>query len=218
MNKNYIITVFVIFVAVLAFNVYRNNGTVENQQVVNENFRNGEFPLNGETWRKVTLDEFGGLQFDFRVEPDGYTVVERSLVEEDDADLEKIYVLMLKKDYEDLVSSTEPREGPPATTMYIFKNVDNMFPLEWAQEHDLYSNINDDLVVSDIVVGGANAIRYATDGLYRANNVVVAHGGYMYLISGAYLEQNDRYQQDFSMFMNSIKFVETEQQLEGTIN
>lgn len=208
MNKNYLIILFVIFVAALAFNIYRDNSAiVEERPVVSEDFRNGEFPVSDETWRRVTLDELGNLQFDFRVVPDGYILVERSLVEEDDKDLQKIYVLMLKKDYEELMASTDAREGPPAITMYIFENRQNMFPSQWAQNHQLYTNLNDDTRTTDVVVGGANAIRYMTDGLYQAENVVVAHGGYVYLFSGAYLAEDSLIRNDFKKLVNDVRFV-----------
>lgn len=207
MNKNYLITLLVLFVVVLAFNIYRDNGVVEEQIITNADFRNGEFPLNDETWRRLTLDDLGNIQFNFRVDPNGYVLVERSLVPEDDIALEKIYVLMLKTDYEEFVQSIEPREDPPAITVYIFKNIQNMFPWEWAQHHQLYSNIKSDPEISDVVVGGANTIRYKTNGLYQAENVIVAHGGYIYLLSGAYLNEDSLIRNDFKNLISDLRFV-----------
>lgn len=216
MKKNYLITVLVIFIIVLAFNKF-----TEPQEVVPDSdlMRNGIYTINNEVYRRVTLDDFGGMQYEFRTEPDGYILVEQGLVEGDDEDLQKIYVLMLKKDYDEFAQSSEPRERPPAITMYVFENSNNMFPLQWAQNHAIYSNINAaTLDVANVVVGGANALRYRSDGLYMSDNIVVAHGGYMYLISGAYLADNDMYQRGFENLVKSVAFVVTPEQLEGTIN
>ncbi|PIR38305.1 MAG: hypothetical protein COV34_01715 [Candidatus Zambryskibacteria bacterium CG10_big_fil_rev_8_21_14_0_10_42_12] len=207
MKKNYLITVLVLFIVVLAFNKF----TEPQEEVPSADLmRNGTYTINDEMRRRVTLDDFGGIQYEFRTEPNGYILVEQGLVEGDDADLQKIYVLMLEKDYAEFTDSTEPREGPPAITMYIFENSQIMFPLQWAQNHAIYSNINTAaLDVAEVTVGGANTIRYTADGLYMTDNVVVAHGGYVYVISGAHLANNDVYQQGFENLVKSIKFVAT---------
>jgi hypothetical protein len=72
----------------------------------------------------------------------------------------------------------------------------------------IYSNIN--LMrgeVSEYVLGGANAIRYAADGLYASDNVVVAHGENMYVITGSYMDADSDIKKDFATLLESVTFI-----------
>jgi hypothetical protein len=104
-------------------------------------------------------------------------------------------------------SSTEG-ESTPSIVILVFKNTKKQFPRSWADENTQYSNIN--LIVGNVeeaVVGGANAIRYTADGLYASENIVVAHGGYMYVITGQYLDQDSSIHRDYVALVQSVRFI-----------
>lgn len=61
----------------------------------------------------------------------------------------------------------------------------------------------------DAVVGGANAVRYMVDGLYRNDTAVVAHGGYIVMFSGAFLEEDSHIRRDFIDLLDSVEFTES---------
>lgn len=166
----------------------------------------GEAPLpepEQGTSRVVSAPELG-LRFSYS---DDYTLVEREPGAEDDAALQHIYMLMRSDEYEDLLRSTEPREGPPAISLYVFTSEEAMPPRQWAEAHQQYSNIN--LVmgeVRDAAVGGADGIRYRADGLYVSDTLVLANGGFVYIVAGQYIEEDSKIRRDFETFVGSIEF------------
>lgn len=99
-------------------------------------------------------------------------------------------------------------EGPPSMVIAVFKNTKKQFPRMWADANVQYSNINlTTNTVTEEVVGGANAIRYMADGLYASENVVVAHGDNIYVITGQFLDQDSDLRRDFEPLLNSIRFI-----------
>lgn len=156
----------------------------------------------------VFTNEDVGIRFEYRTDPEGYYFDEPQPIALPHPNYVTQYILMLEKDREELSSATGPREGPPTITITIFKNPERMLPGAWVALNSALSNVG--LLVGDIqeeVVGGANAVRYTVDGLYRADTVVVAHGGYIILISGSYLDEQSTIRKDFDPFVTSVSFI-----------
>lgn len=146
-----------------------------------------------------------GLQFDYRVGPTGYVVDERIPADLDD-DLVRVIILQRNED----VAKQMPigGEGPAVISISVFKNSNKQFARVWADNHIPYSNIN--LVsgtVSDTVVGGANAIRYMADGLYASENIIVAHGDSVYVVTGQFMTEDSDLRRDFNPLVQSINFI-----------
>lgn len=111
-------------------------------------------------------------------------------------------------DYQSVINPPAGGEGPPAIAINVFANSKNQFPLAWAEENISYSDINlKQGEVSEAVVGGANAIRYAADGLYASEKVVVAHGGFIYVFTGQYLDVDSALKRDFGPLIDSVRFI-----------
>jgi hypothetical protein len=118
--------------------------------------------------------------------------------------------LMRREDLAAMSATDTPREGPPVITVAIYKNPSKQQPRNWAAAHDEYSNWS--LRVGEekeTVVGGANAIRYSSDGLYMTDNVIVAHGGRIYVLSGSYIDASDPIHADLGKLVDSLVFVPT---------
>ena len=146
-----------------------------------------------------------GVEFSYPTGPTGYVLEETTPVA-NSKNLLRTIVLMQTVD----ASKEQPLggEGPATITMNIFKNSQKQWPEVWANENIQFSNIN--LKIGDILeatVGGANAIRYMADGLYASENVVVAHGENMYVVSGMFLDAESQLRKDFSPIVDSIKFI-----------
>lgn len=111
-------------------------------------------------------------------------------------------------DYQSVINPPVGGEGPPSIAINIFANSKNQFPLAWAEENVSYSSINlKQGEVTEAVVGGANAIRYQADGLYASENVVVAHGGFVYVFTGQYLDADSALRRDFGPIVGSVRFI-----------
>jgi hypothetical protein len=155
-------------------------------------------------------DGANGISFSYRTGENGYVLQEHVKDAYADPLFIKVYTLMLKSDYEFMQTMTDASEGPPTINIAIFKNAKKQSASVWIDENPSLSNINllTGVIDRDAVVGGANAVRYMIDGLYKTDTVVVAHGGLMYVISGAFLDENSGIHQDFETFLDSIIFTE----------
>lgn len=175
--------------------------------------------LNGETEPDNTNQEANsqtqfseysdaGLEFKFsyREEPDGYIVFEDNEIIH--PEFMNGVRLVNRADQAELEASVDAREGPPAMHVLVYDNPENLHAPVWAMRNSQETNyglmIGDE---SEAVVGGANAIQYTVDGLYPINTYVVASGGYIYVLMGAYLEKGDQIYQDFEALVDSFTFI-----------
>lgn len=148
-----------------------------------------------------------GLEFTYRPGPEGYVLEQRTPSPSEEGP-ERVIVLMRSQDVAQ--GAPEGGEGPPVIAIQVFRNAQNQFPLQWAQENVQYSTFNLKRgEESSIVVGGANAIRYMADGLYASENVVVAHGDFMYVITGQFMDEHSDLRRDFDPLVQSLTFIPT---------
>lgn len=173
---------------------------------------------NAVTERPVVTDDEGatmetlsdpriGLRLEYRTEPNGYVARAIPASQESDPSYVKGYQFMLRTDAAYLESG-EAMEGPATIDVRVYKNTDRLAPSVWAGAHPLLSNI--ELARSDIeedTVQGANAARYLVDGLYLIETVVITKGNLTYVVTGAYVSEDDATYQDFEPFLDSIEFI-----------
>jgi hypothetical protein len=150
-----------------------------------------------------------GFEFSYKTGPEGYVLEERTPSANPEG-LKKAIVLMQTKDKENLDTNGAPvgGEGPATITINIFKNLKNRQPSVWVKENIAYSTVNLSRAEPvEVVVGGANGVRYSADGLYASDNVVVAHGGNIYVFNGMYIDVESSLKKDFSPIIDSVKFI-----------
>ena len=191
MKKTYIIFIAIIALLVLGYVAFITIGTPVEQQSGPASYKN----------------EALGLTFAYRAGPNGY-VVEESTPADTTQPLVRSIVLIRSED----AAKGMPAggEGPATITVSVYKNEKKQWPQTWADENPQYSNINlKQGAVSEAVVGGANAIRYMADGLYASENVVVAHGEYIYVLSGMFMDENSTLRKDFAPLVESVAFIPT---------
>lgn len=153
-----------------------------------------------------------GLEFSYKDGPDGYVLEDiTSLIgeQQEGTEIVKAYRLINIQDKIELENSEDGREGPAIMTVMVFKNLKNQSASMWVDTFTTFSNLG--LVIGsvdrDAVVGGANAVKYRTDGLYQNQNVVISSGGYIYLFSGSFMDENSDIFKDFNKLVDSINFI-----------
>ena len=149
-----------------------------------------------------------GLEFMYRGGIDGYVLTERGESTVVQGGPKQSISLMLASDKAELDASTSPREGPPTMLIRIYDNTQKQTAAVWVTKNMRESNyemkIEDE---QEVVVGGANAIRYTRDGLYQADVYAVAHGSRIYLFDGSYADVSAPIRKDFSAILASLKFI-----------
>ena len=158
----------------------------------------------------VVLDQEVELAFEYRKGPDGYVLESIPVSGFPESSFIKGYQLMTQSDYDDLVASEAPREGPPTIQILVFKNEGNQSASNWVDEFSQFSNIGLALgeINRDATLSGANAVHYKADGLYVSEVIVAASGGYIYMVSGAYIDEASIIRSDFEPFADSIEFIQ----------
>jgi hypothetical protein len=190
----------------------QREGVGEEQNAVTESVteRTTDAPWNEEEREVQTqtlIDERIGVRLSYRTEPHGYLARALAPTANDDANFIKGYSFTLKDDI-DTVRGQEPTEGPATIDIRTYKNPDRLAPSVWASANPMLSNVA--LARSDseeVVVGGANGVRYLVDGLYLIDTVVVAHANMIYVITGAYMDEFDATFVDFDPLLSSIEFI-----------
>lgn len=146
-----------------------------------------------------------GIQFAYRAGPDGY-VIQEYLPQREMKDSLGTIVVMRTEDARRKIPVDS--EGPATITIQAIKNSKKQQPAVWADANNLYSNINLKTgEVSEYVLDGENAIRYSATGLYESDNIVVAHGENVYVITGNYMDAESELRKDFAVLLESIRFI-----------
>ena len=149
-----------------------------------------------------------GYQFSYPKGPVGYVQVS----DEESADTTFISgtVLFDTREYQEFQASTDAREGPPAIHVRVYENPNKNSAAVWPIRKPRESNIELALAEpTEAVVGGANAVRYTVDGLYPTDTYIIANGQYIYVLMGAYLEEDSAIRRDFQSLVDSFTFIPT---------
>lgn len=112
--------------------------------------------------------------------------------EETRGDLVYRIALFNKKDYAELLASSEPREGPTAISLEVFRNPMNLEPAEWIKTHPA---ANFAFAVPNSIgsqtISTTDYTTYEWDGLYRARAYATIQNSYLYLFTVTHLSEND---------------------------
>lgn len=162
----------------------------------------------------VYIDPVLGFEFMYDKGKDGYVFATTDITSADPTFLGGVQ-LMQYEDFIELEQTTEPREGPPTIAVRVYENTDNRSAALWVDDNPDESNSDLALgVAEEVVVGGANAVRYTVDGLYPTQTYVVAHGGDIYVITGSYLDEDSEIYRDFQSLLASFVFIPIPSQME----
>jgi hypothetical protein len=153
--------------------------------------------------RVSIVDEEVKLRFLYPMGENGYTVSTQDYTA--DSSFVVSYILV------PTVASEEVRvdsEGPPTMNVSVYKNNNGEKPSEWALSHTAVSGIEfrrtEPLATT---IAGAPALRFVTDGLYTTSVAIVVYEEFVYVLTGSYIDQNDRIKDDFEPLLSSITFL-----------
>lgn len=172
---------------------------------------NNEDSMTGDKNLETFVMSNAGLTFTYRGGESGYVLTRQDpqTVSEDNF-LDGV-ILTPSKDVADM-ATREGGEGSPTLNLSVFVNTEREAPSTWVTSHPLASNI--DLATSPVkesIVGGANAVSYTTDGLYQNQVTVIAHGGYIFVTSGAYLDTTSQTYVDYKPWLDSFTFIASDE-------
>lgn len=159
------------------------------------------------------MNEQLGFEFEFKKGAGGY-VLEDNLANfsEHPNFIDGVMLTPTEERYA-MQNSIEPREGPATIQVRVIENIDRLSPAVWVEENRQEANLELALAEpSEAVVAGANAVTYSTDGLYRMQMYVVAHAGYIYLLTGMYPSESAPIYSDFTGLIESFSFIQTADQ------
>ena len=157
-----------------------------------------------ELWTRYRNDDLG-IRFEYRIEPDGYLLVENNKSEVPQEDILKSLSLFNKKEYADALASNIPRELPPSISILIYNNPHGYTPLQWAGAERMVSGL--DLIHSTatpIQFAGVSATRYTTDGLYTNDVIVALNNKLIYYISGSWITEDSPIRKDFLAMLQNF--------------
>jgi hypothetical protein len=161
----------------------------------------------GADWASYTNGEFK-FQIEYRTQPDGYVLQEPEISRFASPSPRKALVLMQAKDFDELMQSTEPRDGPPAISIAVYSNEAEVSAEEWVRSQVTVSGFHaEEAALAPETVGGIEAVRYSADGLYQSDTVAISHGGYLFLLSGTYLEPESVIRSDFNRILETFVFL-----------
>lgn len=156
-----------------------------------------QFSRNDETWSRFRSDDLG-IRFEYRVEPDGYTLVEQEASNFPHEDVVAYVSLFNTKEYAALLASSVPAEGPPTITVVVYNNPHHYTPREWVEQERFVSNVDlANVEAAEFQFNGAPAVRYSADGLYTNDIIVAENNGRIYYISGSYGVEDSPIRRDF---------------------
>ena len=152
-----------------------------------------------------------GFQLTYPTLPDGY------LVQEGPASLNSAHRLSLflvrEKEWQDYRNSPAEREGPPQISIDVFANTRNQWSGQWARTNPAVSHLERaTTAIEEVVVADANAVHYAADGLYPLDTYVVAHGGFVFLLSAMLAGDDQDLGEDFREMIRSLRFIPTQEE------
>ncbi len=149
--------------------------------------------------------KIANLSFSYLTSPDGYVLIKNDQKWPEN----KVSSISLfnKRYYEWFSEPGFLGEGPPAIIISVFNNPSHLTASAWAEANSLESNIK--LISSPptkATIKEGEGIFYVVDGLYLFDTYVIVRDDKIYLLSGAYLEKDDKYYDSFTKLVSTIFF------------
>lgn len=204
MKKSLIVLLAIVVIAAAGFLIFSKSTTTTNVNTAATTTAEQTPEVTSQP-RTFTVAE-GDLQFTYTDGSFGYTLTEPAIPASDTSGVVHRIVLMPTTDYLDQKNRVGG-EASPAWTVDVYENTKKQSPGVWADANTLQSNIKlAQGEISEEVIAGANAAAYTIDGLYPATVHVIAHGGFIYVVTAAYLDKNSPTFQGLDAWLETFTF------------
>ncbi len=211
MNKNIIVLGILLIIVVGGVGIYQL--AQKKSDVVTENT---DGLSTGDSRYNVARDAVLGYEFTYRDGQQGYITLEDT--GSTDPDFFSGIILVDWGEYEEAVTATDVREGPPTMNVRIYNNPKSLTASAWLKEHGAEVNYVTASKEEEATVANTPAIYLLTDGLYQSNTYIVAHNKHVYVLSGSYRDINDPIYTDFQKLVASFTFIENPSMPQGKID
>lgn len=150
-------------------------------------------------------DEKVGLTFEYRIAPNGYTLVENDEQMNENLSL----TLMNTEEYEELLASEDPREGPTAISIQVFDRSPQTALLEWLESTDASNYELGDGDISPEEISGVTGFSYRWSGLYEGRSVALPYADNVVIISVTYMTPEDVIIDDYNDLLDSFELTDS---------
>ncbi|HEY4477285.1 MAG TPA: hypothetical protein VJB56_01510 [Candidatus Paceibacterota bacterium] len=157
-------------------------------------------------WETYTSDKFG-IEFKY---PRNYLLEEKEV----SSSVGTHTALILTADTEENRLLREGklvgRGGPTSITVDIYSNsTDNLTLTQWIKTRSDSNYRFSDGILTNFLIDEREAVYYHWDGLYKADTATVRSGGYIFAVTGTYVNPDDQIRRDYSQVLTFIKFKST---------
>lgn len=139
------------------------------------------------------------LSFAYPAGPDGYVLVEQS----EDTAATLSLSLFETREYIQLQTATEPREGPPAISARVFPADGATSTRQWLANTDAVHMVMDE-TVETIEMAGVSGITFRSDGLYTTEHRAALSDDTVYLVGVEYLDESDDIRKDAADILETL--------------
>ena len=160
-------------------------------------------PPRESVWKTYTSDKFG-VEFKY---PKNYLLEEKEVSSSVGTHTALILTADTEEDQLLREGKLVGRGGPTSITVDIYSNsAEKLTPTQWVKTRSDSNYRLSDGVLTDFSVDEREAVYYHWDGLYKADTVAVGSGGYIFTVTGTYINQDDQIRRDYSQVLTFIKF------------
>lgn len=120
-------------------------------------------------------------------------------------DIHKEQIVLMRTSDKEIY--TESLEGGPLIGFNVYTNSQRKTLSNWLEDNALLSNVNEDTILEEVIIGDQDGYAYEWTGLGAADAVAVSVGEYVLLGHGWYVDESDtELREDFQAIVETIAF------------
>ena len=143
-----------------------------------------------------------GLSFSY---PSSYEFFSELPLEGEVTTLLETFVMYPATEYAAVRSGLVPGEWPPAIRVAVYADPRTEPEIVGTAAADLLAGFTIVGNITERTVLGVSALEFVSDGLYRADNIILAHEGFIFHISGEWVNEDDVQRRDMAQLVSTLE-------------